>query len=137
EAHVRGVRRLGETALDEAGAALKSVKKNREEAEAVFNRMKAYKLLADYYERKVLAATCALIYSFGGPAGYLGEAATNAHKPGVLHERALTFLWEEVDRRSGEIKGRWGGKAMTLPELIELEKKERKELPKLFQWRDR
>src|SRR5262249_34021167 len=102
-----------------------------------FNRMKGYKLLADYYERKVLAATRALIYSFGGPAEYRAEAEQHADEAVVLHERALTFLWEEVDRRSGEIKGRWGGKAMTLPELIELEKKERKELPKLFQWRDR
>jgi hypothetical protein len=33
--------------------------------------------------------------------------------------------------------GRWGGKAMTLPELVEHEKKERKELAKLFKWPQR
>jgi hypothetical protein len=137
EAHMRGVRRLGETAFAEAEAGLKSVKKNREQAEAVFNRMKAYKLLADYYERKVLAATCALIHGFGGPARYRTEAERHADEAVVLHERAMTFLWENVDRKRGEIKGRWGGKSMTLPELIEHEKKERKELPKLFQWPDR
>jgi len=64
----------------------------------------------------------------------LGETALSE---AVLHERAMTFLWEKVDRKRGEIKGRWEGKAMTLPELIEHEKKERKELPKLFQWRNR
>jgi hypothetical protein len=136
EAHMCGVRRLGETALGEAEAALKSVKKNREQAEDVLNRMKAYKLLADYYEQKVLAATCALIYAFGGPAEYRAEAEKHADQAVALYERAMTFLWEKVDRKRGEIKGRWGGKAMTLPELIEHEKKERKELPKLFQWRN-
>src|SRR5262245_55749471 len=53
EAHMRNVRRLGERALTEAEAALKGVKKNQEQAEALFNLMKAYKLLTDYYEQKV------------------------------------------------------------------------------------
>jgi hypothetical protein len=137
EAHMRGVRRLGETALTEAEAGLKLVKKNRDEAQSVFNYMKAFKLLADYYERKVLAATCALVYASGGPAAYRTEAEQHADEAVVLFERAMSFLWEHVDRKNGEMKGRWDGKAMTLPELIEREKKERKELAKLFRWPER
>ena len=134
---MRSLRRLGETALAEAEAGLKAVKKNREPAEAVLNQMKAYKLLADYYEQKVLAATSALVYGFGGPAGYRADAERHADQAVALHERAMTFLWESVDRKRREIKGRWGGKAMTLPELVEHEKKERQELAKMFHWRDR
>jgi hypothetical protein len=137
EAHMRGVRRLGATALSEAEAGLKAAKKNRDQAETLFNYMKAYKLLTDYYERKVLAASYALIYSFGGRPAYRDEAEKHADQAVVLHERALTFLWEAVDRQRGEIKGRWGGKEMTLPELIEHEKRERKELAKLFKWSER
>jgi hypothetical protein len=134
EAHMRGVRRLGETAQKEAEEALKTVKTNREEAGAVRNYMKAYKLLADYYERKVLAATRALIYRFGGRPGYKAEAQEHADRAVVLYEKAITFIWEKIDRKSGALKGRWGGKALTLPELIEREKQERKELAKLFKW---
>jgi hypothetical protein len=137
EAHMRGVRRLSETALLEAEAALKSVKTNRDQAEAVFNLMSAYKLLADYYEQKVLAARGALIYAFGGPPGTRAEAEQHADEAVRLHERAMTFLWEKVDRKRGDIKGRWGGKAMTLPELIERERQERKDLAKLFRWPER
>jgi hypothetical protein len=43
-------------------------------------------------------------------------------------------LRREHNRKRGALKGHWGGKALTLPELIEHEKKERKELPKLFKW---
>jgi hypothetical protein len=136
EAHMRGVRRLGETALNEAEEALKTVKKNRDEAEVVYNSMKAYKLLADYYEQKVQAATCALIHGFGGRPRYKAEAEEHADQAVALYEKAATFLWEKIDRKSGQMKGRWGAKAMTLPELIEHEKKERQELAKLFRWPD-
>jgi hypothetical protein len=134
EAHMRGVRRLGETALQEAEEALKTVKKNQEEAGAVHDYMKAYQLLADYYERKVLAATCALIYGFGGRASYKAEAEGHGDRAVVLYEKAITFIRDKIDRRSGAMKGRWGGKTMTLPELIEREKQERKDLAKLFKW---
>jgi hypothetical protein len=134
EAHMRGVRRLGDIAQREADAALALVKKNREEAESIVNYMKGSRLLADYYESKVLAATAALIYAFGGPAESRTEAEQHADRAVARHEQAMTFLWEKVDRKSGKIKGRWGGKELTLPELIEHEKKERQELAKLFGW---
>ena len=131
---MRGVRRLGEEALSQAEEARKAVRKNRPEAEAVYHRMKAYKLLADYYERKVLATTCALIYGFGGPPGYKAEAERHADEAVALYEKAITFIGETIDRKSGALKGHWGGKALTLAELIEHEKTERKELSKVFKW---
>jgi hypothetical protein len=134
EAHMRDIRRLGETALTESEAALKLVTKNREEADAVFHLMKGLKLLADYYESKVHAATCALVYSFGGPAAYRVEAEQHADRAVERHQQAMSYLWEHVDLKSGKLKGRWGGKEMTLPELIEFEKKERGEMARLFQW---
>src|SRR5262249_39108317 len=114
-----------------------TVTRNRAEAEAVRNTMQAYQLLTDYYERKVLAATCALIYAFGGRPTYKAEAEAHADQAVVLYERAITFLWEDIDRKRGRRRGKWGGRAMTLPELIEHERKERKELAKLFGWPDR
>jgi hypothetical protein len=137
EAHMRGVRRLGETARREADEAVKTVRKNREEAEAIRRTMTAYKLLADYYEQKVLAATCALVYGFGGPARYKAEAERHADGAVALHEKALTYIREQLDGGRLDRKGNWGGKAMTLPELIEREKQERKELAKLFRWPER
>ncbi|MBI1915266.1 MAG: hypothetical protein HYS12_11085 [Planctomycetes bacterium] len=138
EAHMRHVRRLGRECLKEAEQALQKVKKNKEEATAVYNYMKAYKLLSDYYERKVLAATAALIFGFGGPQSSKREAEKFADEAVECYERALNFVWEAIDRKSGKIKGRWlGGKALTLPELIEREKRERESLPALFAWSGR
>jgi hypothetical protein len=138
EAHMRQVRRLGNECLEEAAAGLERVKKNREEAAAVSNSMKAYKLLADYYERKVLAATAALVYRFGGPEARKEEAERLADEAVERYEVAINFFWEAIDRKSGKIKGRWlDGKALTLPELIDREKRERKELPALFSWAKR
>ncbi len=134
EAHMGAVRRLGETARKEAEEGLKAVRKNRDEAVAVADSMRAYQLLTDYYERKVLAASCALIYGFGGPAKYRSEAERHADEAVALYEKAATFLWEKIDQKKGRIKGRWDGRELTLPELIEREKKERSDLAKLFKW---
>jgi hypothetical protein len=135
EAHMRHVRRLGQECLKEAERGLGRVKKDREGATAVFNYMRGYKLLTDYYERKVLAATAALIYTYGGPESCKREAEKLADEAVERYEAAINFLWEAVDRKSGRIKGRWlDGKARTLPELIERERQERKDLPALFSW---
>jgi hypothetical protein len=134
EAHMRGVRRLGETALREAQAALETVQKGRAEAEAVRDHMQAYQLLTAYYERKVLAAACALIYGFGGPRHYRAEAEQHADEAVAQYEKAISFLWSTIDKHRGAIKGNWGGKAMTLPELLEHERQERRDLAKLFGW---
>jgi hypothetical protein len=136
EAHMRKVRALGEESLREAELALPLVKKNRTEAQAAYNWMKAYKLLSDYYERKVLAAISALVYGMGGKRFQADRAKAErlADESVRLYETALNFIWEHIDKKSGQMKGRWGGKSFTLPELIENEKKERERLPQLFGW---
>lgn len=77
-----------------------------------------------------------LIYAFGGPPRYRAEAEAHADEAVAGYERAITFIWEAIDRKSGALRASWGGKAMTLPELIVREQKERKELAKLFKWPD-
>jgi hypothetical protein len=135
EAHMRHVRRLGRECLRHAERALRTVKRNRPEADAIYNYMKAYQLLTDYYERKVLAATAALIYAFGGPESARREAETLGDQAVERYQAAARFIWEAIDRKAGRIKGRWlDGKALTLLELIEREKQERKRLPALFGW---
>ena len=78
--------------MREAELGLKRVKKNKGEATEIYNYMKAYKLLADYYERKVLAAISALIYGFGGPKEEKREALRLADEAAELGVRALTFI---------------------------------------------
>src|SRR5262249_37342397 len=135
EAHMREVRRLGAECLDEAEQAVRTVKKNRQEAAAGYNYMKAYKLLADYCEPKGLAATRAVTYCFRGPESAKREAEQFADEAVERYEAAIGFIWEAIDRKAGNIKGRWlDGKALTLPELIEREKQERERLPELFAW---
>ena len=135
EAHMRNVRRLGEEALREAELGLGAATIHRDDAQVVYNFMKAYKLLTDYYERKVLAAVAALIYQFGGGAAYRTDAERLADEAVERYRIAITFIWEAIDKKSGTMKGRWlGGKIYTLPELIEREKDERRQLPVLFNW---
>jgi hypothetical protein len=138
EAHMRNIRRLGAECLRDAEQALTRVQKDREAAVTVYNRMKAYKLLTDYYEHKVLAATAALIYGFGGPDSSRIDAERLGDEAVKSYEIAITFIRETIDRQTGTIKARWlDGKALTLPELIERERRERAALPELFAWSKR
>jgi hypothetical protein len=135
EEHMRVIRKLGEECLSEADAAMKTVQTNHEEAQKVCHFMKAYKLLADYYEAKVLAAIAALIHGFGGGPEYRTEAERLADEAVERYTVAINFIHEAIDKKSGAMRGRWlGGKSYSLPELIEREQDERKQLAKLFQW---
>lgn len=135
EAHMRNIRKLGETALREAEQALKTVKLHHDEAQSLDHYMKAYKLLADYYEQKVLAASAALIYEFGGGPDSRERAERFADAAVNRYQIAATYIWEKIDKRSGAMKGRrFGDKTYTLPELIEREKQERRQLASLFHW---
>ena len=134
EAQMRKVRRLGEESLKEAELALKAVKEGRDEATMIYNYMKGYKLLTDYYEQKVLAGISALIYAFGGPKGEKFQAEQLADKAVQFYQTAINFIWENIDKRSGNITSQWQGKRMTLPQLVEYEKTEREQLPSLFHW---
>ena len=54
------------------------------------------------------------------------DAERLADEAVARYEAAATFMWETIDGKTGNIKGRWlDGKSMTLPELIEREKQER------------
>ncbi|MGH9392157.1 MAG: hypothetical protein ACRD1Z_21335, partial [Vicinamibacteria bacterium] len=134
EAHMRNIRRLGEECLREAEEAMKTGPPNVEEARRVADYMKAYKLLADYYEQKVLAAVSALIYGFGGDKSDQAEAELRGDEAVQRYEEAIHFIEEHIDRKAGTLKGRWGGRELRLAELVEREKDERKELGKLFRW---
>ena len=43
-------------------------------------------------------------------------------------------MWEELDHRSGQLKGGWWDEQRDLPGLIEAEKQERAQLGTLFRW---
>lgn len=133
EAHMRYIKRLGEESLREAEAAMKTVKKNMDEATIVYNYMKAYKLLADYYERKVLAVISALIHSFNGDSANRANALRLSAEAVDCYETAINFIWENIDKKQGKLKGKWNGE-FTMPELIEQEKKERDRMPEIFKW---
>ena len=134
ETQMRKIRQLGEECLREAELGRQTVKKNVPKAASIFNYMKGYKLLTDYYERKVLAGISALIYGFGGPSEEKLQAEKLADEAVTLYEEAIRFIWENIDEKKGNITSRWEGKNMTLPELLEYEKKERSQLASLFQW---
>ena len=122
---MRNLRRLGETCLRQAEEAMKTVKTNRDEAAVVYNYMKAYKLLTDYYEHKVLAAISALIYSFGGDPAEKTEALKRADETVECYAKAIQFIWEEIDKKKGTLRARaMDGKSYSLPELIEKERQE-------------
>ena len=133
EEHMRRIRGHGEKCAAAADAAVVTVKTNREEAERVRDYMTAYRRLTLYYEQKVLAATDALVHAFGGGAGARESAERHADAAVERYREAITFIWERIDHKRGEIRGRWG-KQFTLPELIENEVAERKRLPELFHW---
>ena len=113
---------------------MQTVAAHHEEAAVIVNYMRAYDLLATYYERKVLAAVAALIHGFGGGPSYRAESEQLADEAVEAYDKAIRFIWKEIDKQSGATKGRWDGRQMTLPELIEREKQERKRLAHLFHW---
>ena len=136
EAHMAKIRAMGEACLAEATAAMPRVKSNLDQAALIQNRMKAYKLLTDYYERKVLAAISALIYSYNRDPAEKTQAERLADQTVELYERAANFIYEALDQKRGEMKGGWHDEYGTLPKLIQMEREERARLPILFHWPD-
>jgi hypothetical protein len=134
EMHMREIRRMGDEALREAEAAMKTVKKNQDQAARVLNQMLAYKLLTEYYEKKVLAAIAALIYTYGGKAQDKAEAERLGDETVALYTVAANHIYETLDGKSGNMKGGWWDVQHDLPGLIEVEKNDRAEMAKLFKW---
>ena len=139
--HMKKVRQMGETCLAEAEQALRTVRNNQEEAMRVSPFMKGYQLLTDYYERKVAAATSALIYSHSRKAEDKADAEKLADETVQAYVKAATFLHEKLDPVLLEVKGSTmfqvefpGREKKDLPGLIEEEKEERKKLAEIFNW---
>jgi hypothetical protein len=136
EAHMRTIRRQGDESFRAAEQALRTVKTAKDQATAICNYMHAYRDLAHYYEEKVLAATAALIYAHGGQPAERVEAERLADEAVEAYETAITFIAQAIDKQRGAIRGHWlGSQVFTLPQLIEREKEERRQLPTLFHWR--
>jgi hypothetical protein len=97
--------------------------------------MKAYQLLSVYYEHRVLTAISALIYHHGGGAEEKMRAENLGDETVQLYTEAAKYIYKNIDRRSGSIKGRWWDGERDIPGLIEAEKDDRKNLPRLLRWR--
>jgi hypothetical protein len=135
--HMRELRQMGRRCREEAEAALQSAAKNQAMAENLLHYMRAYDLLTEYYERKLLAAISALVYAFGGPDNEQERALQLADETVELYQRAADYIYEHIDHRSGQLTGGWWDERTDLPGLVKLEKKDRIELPELFRWNDR
>ena len=123
--------------MREAELALKSVKKNRAEAEKVLKYMKAYQLFAKYYERKVASATAAMIYAHSHKAQDKAEAERLADESLQCHLEAAGYAHEHLDPIMQEMHGMAIAELITgktLPETMEAEKEERQKLARIFDW---
>jgi hypothetical protein len=137
ESHMRKIRAMGAECLREAEAAKQTVGCHHDEAARVVEYMRAYKLLTDYYERKVLAAISALIYRYGGEAAEKSRAERLADEAVDLYQVAIEHIWCHIDEKKGSIRSKWANEGVTLPELIDVEKTERQQLGALFGWAER
>lgn len=137
-AQMAKVRRMGEECFREAELAVKTVRKNQDEALREFNFMKAYMLLARYYEKKVMAAVYAWVYAKAGRARDKEKAETLADEALAAHRQACQFMLdtlnEDVTKLTGRPIGSGGWRYMELPEHMEAEKKDREKLAELFGW---
>lgn len=134
EAHMRMIKRYGQECYEEAAKAMKTVKKNKQQAETLYKKMKTYKLLTEYFEKKVLAAISALIYSQNHDPEEKQQAQRLADEALESYKVAANYIWKELDNESGNIKGGWWDEQKDAMGLIELEKKDREQLAELFNW---
>lgn len=134
EAHMRKIRAMGEACLREAEEGRDKATKDLETAEYIYHQMKANKLLTDFYEKKVLAAISALIFSFKHDPKEKEQAVRLADETVQLYITAIDFIRENIEKEPGGIRSSWANKNLTLTELIEVEKKERDQMPVAFKW---
>lgn len=134
-AHMRKVRSMGVECLQEAEEALKSVATNQVEAIRTRDIMKAYQFLSYYYERKVAAAISALVYARSHWSEDREEAERLANEALQSYLEAAAFMHDRMDPFYAELAGQPLLEAgVPLVELMEAEKKEREELPRIFHW---
>lgn len=103
--HMKKVRSMGEACLREAELGLKSVRRNKEQAEQAYHFMKAYRLLSRYWERKVAATVAALVYTHTRKAEDKAEAEKLADEVVASYVEAATSLHEKLDSAIKTIRG--------------------------------
>jgi hypothetical protein len=139
--HMAKIRSKGEECLAEAEHGLPLVKKNHEDAELVVKFMRGYKMLAEYYEKKVAAATCGMIYFHGHVDADRQVAEKFADAALSSYEQLVSFLHDELDPviesmygvPMQEMSGAYLSDPMTdLAGLLEAEKRERAQFGELF-----
>lgn len=134
-AHMRKIRTMGAECLHEAEEGLKHVAKNREEAIHQRDIMQAYQLLTHYYERKIMAAISALVYSRSHRQEDRQEAEKVANEALQAYLPTADFMHDRLDPFYIELTGQPLKEAgIPLSELIEAEKKERDNLAQIFDW---
>jgi len=131
------IRIMGRACLREAETALKTVKKNRPHAQDALKFMKTYQLYTEYYAAKVAAAIAATIYPHTQNPADKDLAEKLADESLARYLAAATFAHENIDPVMKKLYGvpvteLIDGK--TLPEMIEDEKSERRQLAQIFKW---
>jgi hypothetical protein len=134
--HMAKIKDLGEKSFQEAQLGMKTVKRNRDEAEQIVSFMNAYMLLSRYYGKKVAAGVAAGIYSYSAKPEDRKEAIRLADEAVDDYVEAAGFMHERLDPVMTKLYGRplMEAGSIRLPQLIEAEKQEREQLPKLFHW---
>ena len=134
-AHMRSISDMGRRCQAAAEKGLRTVTRNREEARRLRDIMEAYRLLTLYYERKVAAAIEALVYGRSQRPEDRESATRLADEALQAYVEAAAFMHEELDPFYETLTTSPLTEAgVPLPELIELERDERRDLAGIFAW---
>ena len=134
--HMRSVRELGALCLAEAENALEHATKGQEALRETRDVMEGVHLLSLYYEKKVIAAISALVYSQSGREADRGLAERAADEALAAYIVAAEFMHEHLDPYYRRISGaplREAG--VPLPELMETERHDREMIGDIFGWK--
>jgi hypothetical protein len=137
--HMRKVRDMGEACLREAELAMKTVRQPQREAGHIYNFMKAYQLLSKYYERKVAAGVAALIHMYSRQLNDRREAERLADEALQCYLETADFLQGTLDGIMRELRGQSMKEIainIDLQKLVVLEREERDNLARIFDWDD-
>jgi hypothetical protein len=133
--HMHRVRELGEQALKEAKEAVKTVKKNPEEAQRAIDFMQGYRLMARYAESKVAAAAAALMFAEAHRPEDRAEAERLADETLAAYLETVSFLKVQLEPVLARVYQRgYNQNGRDLAGLIQDEKNERHDLAKIFKW---
>ncbi len=132
--HMAKVRRMGDDCFQEAEAALALVQGSVTEARRIHAWMEAYQLFARYYEKKVQAATMALVYSYKDRSEDRAEALQLADQTVTLYTAAINHLQTELVNNHGVSFANMIPGAATPNDLLQMEAQERQNIGTIFGW---